>query len=567
MDESFDLIVIGSGIAGLFAALRASVRRPDGASHPGLRVLLVTKGALEESNTRYAQGGIAAALGPEDSPELHLRDTIAAGDGLCDAESVAVLTREAPDCIVDLLQRGVPFDRDGDELAWTLEAAHSLPRVLHAGGDATGAGIERTLASAVRAAGVEIWEHALCTDLRLAAGGSIRGVDLLLRDDSIVTILAPYVIVATGGAGQLYSRTTNPEVATGDGIAAAYRAGAELMDLEFVQFHPTALALEGAPSFLISEAVRGEGGILNDDSGRAFMTDFHPDRELAPRDVVARAIHQQMALTESDHVWLDLRNLPPERVERRFPSIVRFCRKHGVDPVRDRIPVAPAAHYLMGGIRTDVWGRTTIPGLFACGEAACTGVHGANRLASNSLLEGLVFARRAVMRILDDVARDSVPASHRSATLRPISDPVVGDVEMAPPPTGVGTRPRGNGVPRCGAKERRLLGQIMWEDAGLVRSAESLARAADRIEQAAGSPDAAALSLPARYESSNLGQLARLVVASAAFRGESRGGHFRTDFPRREAAWRRHTVISQEGIGLAAPRTGSTDPHAVSAHG
>jgi L-aspartate oxidase len=526
VDDSFDLVVVGSGIAGLYTALRAVEAR--------LRVLLVTKGALEESNTRYAQGGIAAALGPHDSPELHLRDTVAAGDGLCDPENVAILTRDAPDCIVDLLRLGVPFDRDGGEFDWTLEAAHSLPRVLHAGGDATGAGIERTLAGAVRQAGVVVWEHALCTGVD-AAGGCVRGVELLLRDDSVASVRAPHVILATGGAGQLFSRTTNPRVATGDGLAAAYRAGAELMDLEFVQFHPTALALDGAPSFLISEAVRGEGGILRDDAGRAFMAGYHPDCELAPRDVVARAIHRQMAVTGSEHVWLDLTHLDVGRVERRFPSIVSFCRLHGVDPVTGPIPVAPAAHYIMGGIRTDSWARTTLSGLFACGEAACTGAHGANRLASNSLLEGLVFARRAVT---------CIRAEHDS----------LGDRSVAR-----------NGVPRYGSERgplplgaafRNSLGHIMWEDAGLVRSAESLKRAVSRIEAATFDSGDSNPGRREQYEADNLHLLAQLVVECATFREESRGAHFRSDFPGRDAGWQRHTVISREVIGLAPVASG-----------
>ncbi|MBV9278638.1 MAG: FAD-binding protein, partial [Chloroflexi bacterium] len=297
---SYDLVVVGSGIAGLYAALLAA---------PHLSVLLVTKGALEESNTRYAQGGIAAALARNDSPELHLRDTIAAGDGLCDREPVAILTGEARSCIRDLLRLGVPFDKDAGELAFTREAAHSLPRVLHAGGDATGAGIERTLVAALREAGVAVREHALGTSL-LTAGDRVRGVRLLLEDGSSADVTAGRVILASGGAGQMFARTTNPAVATGDGLAIAYRAGAELMDLEFTQFHPTALVLDGHPegtrSFLISEAVRGEGGILRDVHGRAFMADYHPDRELAPRDVVARAIHAEMTRTASAHAWLDI---------------------------------------------------------------------------------------------------------------------------------------------------------------------------------------------------------------------------------------------------------------------
>jgi L-aspartate oxidase len=511
----YDLVIVGSGIAGLYATLLAA---PHG------RVLVVTKGSLEESNTRYAQGGIAVALGQKDSPELHLRDTISAGDGLCDPHSVSILTKDAPDAILDLVRLGVPFDRDGNELASTREAAHSRPRVLHAGGDATGASIERTLAAAVRSAGVTVLENAVCTRL-LGDARHVSGVELLLGSGSVAAVSASSVILATGGAGQLFARTTNPEVATGDGLAVAFRAGAELADLEFFQFHPTALHLPGAPSFLISEAVRGEGGILRDDSGRAFMEDYHPDRELAPRDVVARAIHSQMSTTGSDHVWLDVTHLPSETIERRFPTIVRFCRGNGIDPVREPVPVAPAAHYLMGGIMTDVFGRTNLAGLFACGEVACTGAHGANRLASNSLLEGLVFARRAVKCLVEGVKNPpGEPAGER-----------IGDIAID-----------------CGAAmasegSRLALGEIMWRHASLVRSEASLVDARSAVR---GFSTASSAPSRERQETANLALLAELVIASALIRTESRGAHFRSDFPSRDAAWLRHIVISKQGARL-----------------
>jgi L-aspartate oxidase len=509
--------VVGSGIAGLYAALEAA---PHG------RVLLVSKGALEESNTRYAQGGIAVALAPDDAPELHLRDTIAAGDGLCEPAAVGVLTREAPERILDLIARGVPFDRDGEDLAWTLEAAHSRPRVLHAGGDATGASIERTLARAVRECGVIVRERALCTGLILGGGG-VAGVELLLPDGTVERVTSSAVILATGGAGQMFSRTTNPPVATGDGLAIAFRSGTQLADLEFVQFHPTALALDGAPSFLISEAVRGEGGILRDHTGHAFMADEHPDRELAPRDVVARAIHRRMETT-GGQVFLDITHLDRALIERRFPSIVAFCRRWGVDPVHDPIPVSPAAHYLMGGIRTDIWARTSVPGLYACGEVATTGVHGANRLASNSLLEGLVFAHRAVRSILGgerQVANAVAPRDLRR----------LGDVDAGAPP------------------DRELVRETMWRSCGLVRSGGSLGAAAISLRplHPTQSPQTAE-----EWETANLALLARLTVAAAAVREESRGGHYRADFPAPRPEWRGHTVISKEGMGflpLTAP--------------
>jgi L-aspartate oxidase len=512
--SSWDLVVVGSGIAGLYASLLAA---------ESMRVLLVSKVQLEESNTRYAQGGIAAALSEGDSPELHTRDTIAAGDGLCDPEAVRALTGDAPHCIQDLLRRGVSFDRDGAGLAWTLEAAHSLPRVLHAGGDATGAKIERTLVSAVRSAGVRVLENVFCGDLT-TRGDVVTGVVLQMTDGSCFTVEAPRVLLATGGAGQLFSRTTNPEVATGDGLALAYRAGAELADLEFTQFHPTAFALEGAPSFLISEAVRGEGGILRDSAGRAFMEDFHPDRELAPRDVVARAIHTQMQKTESNHVWLDVQHLPSRHVEKRFPSIMRFCRGQGIEPLREPIPVAPAAHYMMGGIRTDSAGRTTVPGLLACGEVACTGVHGANRLASNSLLEGLVFARRAVLSLVEDFDGSSLqPASGRHfSDSGPVSSSAVASVDF-----------------------RASLRECMWRDAGLVRSAGSLSSA---TQQVAESRHAGLAETVAEQEASNLALVSALVVSSASIRQESRGAHYRSDFPSRDSAWLGRTVVSREGF-------------------
>lgn len=479
-----DLIVIGSGIAGLYAALLASRHG---------RVLLVTKAELEESNTRYAQGGIAVAMAPGDSPELHVRDTIAAGDGLCDREAVSILAQDAPGCIGDLLACGVPFDREGGELAWTREAAHSVPRILHAGGDATGAGIERALAAAARESGVQIVERTVCTSL-IVERGRVVGAALLRTDGTRLEARAPAVILATGGAGRMYARTTNPEVATGDGQVLAFRAGAALADLEFMQFHPTALAIDGAPSFLVSEAVRGEGGILRDRFGTRFMAGYHPDRELAPRDVVARAIHRQMSLTDSNHVYLDVRHLNPERIERRFPNIVSFCRKHGIDPTRDLLPVSPAAHYWMGGVWTDADARTTVPGLYACGEVACTGVHGANRLASNSLLEGLVFARRAVGSIVQD------------------------DVDWPAPEGELLTAPTWDG--QQAGSEAGTLAQVMWDDAGLVRSSESLARAAEYV----GPTD-------------DLAFLASLLVHAASLRTESRGAHFRSDFPQSDPAW------------------------------
>jgi L-aspartate oxidase len=393
MQQEYDYIIIGSGIAGLFAALAAQERGS---------VLLLTKGSIHDSNTRYAQGGIAAAVGHDDTPELHLRDTLDAGAGLCDEEAVRVLTYEGPQRVAELIQMGVVFDQLHGETALAREGAHSQARVLHAGGDATGAHIELTLADLAQSSRVHIMEYAVATQIQVdRSTGEATGVEVLeVQGGRQVAFRGRHIILASGGAGQLFRSTTNPEVATGDGVALAFRAGAELMDMEFYQFHPTALQMFGAPRFLISEAVRGEGGILRNQAGTAFMKAYHPLGDLAPRDVVSRAMVAEMERSGSDHVLLDVTHLPSSRVVARFPTIHQTCLHHGVDMTRQAIPVAPAAHYMMGGVKTNIWGETTIPGLYACGEVSCTGVHGANRLASNSLLETIVFSKRIVERTL-----------------------------------------------------------------------------------------------------------------------------------------------------------------------
>ena len=395
-----NIVVVGSGIAGLTAALEASERH---------EVTLITKAELAESNTRYAQGGIAAVMFDDDSVENHVADTIAAGAGLCNPEAVRVLCEEGPERVRDLIQRGVEFDRANGEFARGLEAAHSHARVLHAGGDATGAAVELALVAAVRAAGIRVLEHHFLADLVLAdssgrsVGNSgqspvsrfssrVSGVSVITASGEVLNFRADAVILASGGAGQLYRHTTNPVVATGDGAAAAIRAGAVMADVEFYQFHPTSLAIPG--NFLISEAVRGERAVLRAADGTRFLADVHPLAELAPRDVVARGIAAQMEKQPGQPVLLDATALGAEFLSERFPSISRACAANGLDWARVPIPVTPAAHYWMGGIRTDLWGRTSVPGLFAVGEVAATGVHGANRLASNSLLESLVFASR-----------------------------------------------------------------------------------------------------------------------------------------------------------------------------
>ena len=416
-----DVVVAGSGIAGLTTALRVargSTARP--------RVLLVTKDVLAAGSTRWAQGGIAAALGPDDTPAEHLDDTLVAGVGLCDPDAVRVMVDEGPAAVRELIELGTRFDRTGaGELSLTREGGHHRDRIAHAGGDATGAEIERALVAAVLAEpGIEVIEHALVLDLLPTAAGGVGAVTLHVmgegQRDGVGAVRARAIVLATGGIGQIYAATTNPPVSTGDGLAAALRAGAMIRDLEFVQFHPTVLWLGGSASGqqpLVSEAVRGEGGFLldggPDGAGNRFMQGQHALADLAPRDVVAKAILRRMRETGAEHVWLDARHFGAEKWRVRFPTILATLTSLGIDPVDQLIPVAPAAHYASGGIATDLHGRTSVAGLYACGEAACTGVHGANRLASNSLLEGLVFGRRIAADIADAVAADC----HRRAAL------------------------------------------------------------------------------------------------------------------------------------------------------
>ncbi len=506
MATTYDYIVVGSGIAGLYAALMAA---EEGT------VLVLTKGAIDDSNTRWAQGGIAAPVGPHDSPDLHLRDTIAAGAGLVDEAAARVLVEEAAEAVQDLVRLGVPFDTVEGEVALAREGGHSLPRVLHAGGDATGAHMEAALAAAVRAAGIPVREHCLVTRI-VVEGGRATGVEALhWPTGQRLAFAGRFLVLATGGAGRMYRYTTNPPVATGDGIALAFRAGAEVMDMEFVQFHPTALRRPGAPPFLVTEAVRGEGAVLLNARGDRFMPRYHPQAELAPRDVVVRAMVAEMEATGVDHVLLDLRHLPRERVIARFPQVYRTCLGLGLDITRQPVPVSPAAHYSIGGVRTDLWGQTTIPGLYACGECACTGVHGANRLASNSLLESVVFARRLVRRTIE------APDGHAQSWS--------GAMELPPPAHGEVPPPTLDSLQR-----------LMWERVGIVRDAAGLAAAVAVLDawEAAGlaSNDRAAIEL------ANLVTCARLVAHGALVREESRGVHYRRDFPQPREEWRRHTV-------------------------
>jgi L-aspartate oxidase len=526
------VVVVGTGIAGLIAAYRASARHD---------VVLVTKAELAESNTKYAQGGIAAALFPDDSAASHIADTLSAGAGLCDPTAVEVLCTEGPQRVRDLIALGVEFDRDAaGELARGHEAAHSARRVIHAGGDATGLAIEVALLRAVRALAVEVHEFTFMRELVVAHDddhrgvrtGRVVGIDAVGPSGQTFRIDADAVVLASGGAGQLYRHTTNPTVTTGDGSAAAWRAGAELADGEFYQFHPTALAVPGSP--LVSEAVRGEGAVLLDQAGRRFMFDVHPDGELAPRDVVARGIAEAMARQGGAPVLLDATALEHDKgagfLATRFPSITRVTLENGFDWTREPVPVTPAAHYWMGGIRTDLHGRTNLAGLYAVGEAACTGVHGANRLASNSLLESLVFAWRAV-DALDGVAGGS--GGEARASRDRVSTLLAAGFETPP---AAAPQPAG-GVPAATTPTRQEIQNLMWAAVGLERDAVALRAALDTLHgwQVTGT------ALP-ELEDRNLLDLARITAHAALVREESRGAHDRSDAPETREEWR-HSLV------------------------
>lgn len=535
-----DVVVVGSGVAGLTAALRCAAT--------GLSTVVVTKARLDDGSTRWAQGGIAAALGDGDTPEQHLDDTLVAGAGLCDEEAVRTLVTEGPDAVRRLIATGAHFDTsEAGEIELTREGGHHRRRIAHAGGDATGAEISRALVEAVRAAGLRTIENALVLDLLTDAEGRTAGITLHVmgegQHDGVGAVHAPTVVLATGGMGQVFSATTNPAVSTGDGVALALRAGAEVSDLEFVQFHPTVLFL-GADSEgqqpLVSEAVRGEGAHLVDASGTRFMLGQHELAELAPRDIVAKGIMRRMQEQGAAHMYLDARHFGAEMWEQRFPTILAACRAHGIDPVTEPIPVAPAAHYASGGVRTDLHGRTTVPGLYACGEVACTGVHGANRLASNSLLEGLVFAER----IAADIA------------------------SRAPLLAGAAAEPATPSVlPLIAPEARADIQRIMSRGAGVLRSASSLADAAaaldavhrNAVHDQEGSGKTAEPGVEA-WETSNLLCVARVLTTAALEREETRGCHWREDRPERDDAdWRRHLVVRQApGRSLVVRRTENT---------
>ncbi|SJZ52469.1 L-aspartate oxidase [Selenihalanaerobacter shriftii] len=517
-----DFLVIGSGIAGLFSALNLAEKG---------EVTLLTKEEPKDCNTEYAQGGIAAVISEDDTPELHYRDTLDAGDGLCNPYAVKILVNEGSQRIKELFELGVDFDREGDKVALTKEGAHSCRRILHAGGDATGTEIRSSL-----------FEKVL-NKSQIKVENGIFVIDLLTEDDrchgalaydnqqgEYVAYLAKAVVLATGGAGQLYQETSNPEVATGDGIALAYRAGVEVMDLEFVQFHPTTLQLNGIPNFLISEAVRGEGAVLRDQSGDRFMPKYHELAELAPRDVVARAIYQEMEKNNIGYVYLDVTGLETEFIKRRFPTIYQTCLERGINITKDFIPVSPAAHYFMGGIKTNTNGETNLLGLFACGETASLGVHGANRLASNSLLDGLVYGKRVAKKAIEymiDLKLDFKKLKINNNNQQLIDKPL------------------------SAVKEKLQL--LMMENVGIIRNKNGLNQTMNEIKELINYLNIDIEDI--RYiEVQNLINLAYLVVKASLIRKESRGAHYREDYPETKQKWQKHIVLQKdkewEGLNL-----------------
>ncbi|WIV19300.1 L-aspartate oxidase [Paenibacillus polygoni] len=511
-----ELLVIGTGIAGLFTAIEASRDR---------QVLMITKRTLLESNTRYAQGGIAAVTAEDDSPAYHMQDTLTAGAGLCREEAVKVLVSEGPERVRELISLGTAFDIENGELALTQEGAHSHRRILHANGDATGYEIVRALAKQVAShASIKVWDEHFVIDL-VTQSGECRGAIVQEADGRRIYVKADAVVLCSGGAGQLYRYTTNPEVATADGIAMAYRAGAEIRDMEFIQFHPTSLCYPGAPRFLISEAVRGEGAVLRNIRGERFMHKYHPQLELAPRDIVARAIVSEMELTKATQVYLDITHETLDRIKLRFPTIYETCMNYGLDLASDWIPVAPAAHYMMGGVKTDLHGESSIQRLFACGEVSSTGVHGANRLASNSLSEAIVFGKRIVNRIREltplkeSVSVPFVPSLNRKEVFVEVSS----------------------------IHARRLaLQKTMVRGVGLRRSEQGLLQAKSLLEKELAIFNTS-LTTQEEYEFANLLTCAILVTEGALHRKESRGAHYREDYPDcDDLLWQKHTVQQRE---------------------
>lgn len=513
-----DIIVVGSGIAGLTAALNAS---------KDFDVTLITKKEVRETSTWYAQGGVASAIASEDSPRLHLKDTLEAGAGLCDTQAADVLVNEGVDCIGQLMRLGAEFDWSGNEVLLAREGGHSLARVLRSR-DTTGEEIERTLERTAKIwRSVKVFEHTFSIDLLTHKGHCIGVIVLNLKTGSLKLHLAPVTILATGGVGQIYAVTTNPSVATGDGVAMAYRAGAEVQDIEFIQFHPTALDEDKIPRFLITEALRGEGAYLRDSKGKRFMVGAHPLAELAPRDVVVREIVKAMAEIGSEHIYLDATHISAKELKERFPAIWERCKQSGYNLDRDLVPVTPAAHYMIGGVKANLWGETSVAGLFASGEVASTGVHGANRLASNSLLEGLVFSNRIIKRI----RRNSHQISKGKKRLSKLKL----NYQYPRKKQKIDIR-----------KTKKLLQKLMIEDVGVVRSKAGLEDALEKIKKMEKLLEAKAQSISG-FEVLNMIQVAKLIAQAALRREESRGVHFREDFPRvNDEEWKVHTVLTVE---------------------
>jgi L-aspartate oxidase len=505
-----DVIVIGAGIAGLFTAIKASETK---------KVLMITKKSLLDSNTRYAQGGIAAVISDEDSPEYHMQDTLIAGAGLCSHDAVDVLVHEGPDGVKDLIRMGTQFDLENGQFALTKEGAHSQRRILHARGDATGAEIVRALSERTKQdPNIEVWDDHFVIDL-ITQDGECYGALVQKPDGQKVYVQGNATILCSGGAGQLYRYTTNPDIATGDGIAIAYRAGVHIQDVEFIQFHPTALFYPGAPRFLISEAVRGEGAYLRNIKGDRFMERYHPQLELAPRDVVARAIVSEIEKTNSTFVYIDITHETEELIKHRFPTIYEYCLNYGLDMTTDWIPVAPAAHYMMGGVKTGLYGETSVKRLFACGEVSSTGVHGANRLASNSLSEAIVFGRRIIERILTlpDISGDP-PILQMKAVRKEVSQQAI-------------------------VEKKLKLQKIMLRYVGLVRTAKGLQKGYEELARQLPLYDTY-LTKHEEYEFANLLNCALLTSKAAIDREVSRGGHHREDFPERnDLEWKKHIVF------------------------
>ncbi|OLC96474.1 MAG: L-aspartate oxidase [Acidobacteria bacterium 13_1_40CM_4_58_4] len=522
-----DYAVVGSGIAGLRAAIELSAAGS---------VLVLAKSTLSDSATAWAQGGIAVALSDEDEIGLHEQDTIKAGDGLCRPEAVSLLVEEGPKYITQLIEWGTEFDRAGTKLAFTREAAHSRSRILHAHGDSTGREISRALlARAHSIPHLHLRAHAFTTEL-IVERERVTGLRFIDEaDGTLHELRGGAVLLATGGLGQIYRETTNPEVATGDGIAIAYEAGAVLSDMEFVQFHPTALAIQGAPRFLLSEALRGEGAVLRNIGLERFMKRYNEAQELAPRDVVARAIVSEMQRTQSTHVYLDMTKKSAEFLRKRFPRIYETCLSYGLDLASDLAPVCPAAHYVMGGVRTDLAGRTSLLGLYAAGETAATGVHGANRLASNSLLEGLVFGARAGQAMMKDA-----PAGKRQPGALPGSPAPMPDNSSSTPKEAM----KNSGKPSTECVMRKKIQDVMWREVGIMRSGKELADAIKQLE---------AMELPksekpgrSGHELRNLHTLALVIARAARAREESRGSHYRSDFAyRNDEDFSKHSVVQK----------------------